>query len=78
MATTSPPPEIDDPPTRQIEPVEDHQVIEEFWEPDTGATTAEYAITTLAACGSPLLVVVLKSDIKELITVISSALGLGS
>ena len=56
-------------------------MIEEFWEPDTGATTAEYAITTLAACGfAALLVVVLKSEpIKELITgVISSALGLGS
>ena len=47
---------------------------------DTGATTAEYAITTLAACGfAALLVVVLKSDtIRELITgVITNALGLG-
>ena len=80
MATTSPPPEIEDPPTGQIEPVEDHGAIEESWDSDTGATTAEYAITTLAACGfAALLVVVLKSEpIKELITgVISSALGLG-
>jgi Flp pilus assembly pilin Flp len=47
---------------------------------DTGATTAEYAITTLAACGfAALLVVVLKSDpLKEMITgVITGALGLG-
>ncbi|GAA4284631.1 hypothetical protein GCM10022261_21620 [Brevibacterium daeguense] len=47
---------------------------------DTGATTAEYAITTLAACGfAAVLVLVLKSDgIRELVTgVISSALGLG-
>ncbi|MDK8346613.1 DUF4244 domain-containing protein [Brevibacterium sp. UMB1308A] len=30
---------------------------------ETGATTAEYAITTLAACGfAALLVVLLKSD----------------
>lgn len=81
MATTSPPPEIEDPPTGQNEPVDDHSAIEQFWESDTGATTAEYAITTLAACGfAALLVVVLKSEpIKELITgVISSALGLGS
>ncbi len=47
---------------------------------DTGATTAEYAITTLAACGfAALLVVVLKSDpLQEMITgVITGALGLG-
>ncbi|MFP3397363.1 DUF4244 domain-containing protein [Brevibacterium sp. H602] len=81
MVTTSPSPEIEDPPAGHIEPVEDHSEIEQFWEPDAGATTAEYAITTLAACGfAALLVVVLKSEpIKELITgVISSALGLGS
>lgn len=50
------------------------------WGPDTGATTAEYAITTLAACGfAALLVVILKSDpIRELVSsVITSALGLG-
>ncbi|MBE4694252.1 MULTISPECIES: DUF4244 domain-containing protein [Brevibacterium] len=50
------------------------------WGPDTGATTAEYAITTLAACGfAALLVVILKSEpIKELVTgVIQTALGLG-
>ncbi|RBP63389.1 uncharacterized protein DUF4244 [Brevibacterium sanguinis] len=50
------------------------------WGPDTGATTAEYAITTLAACGfAALLVVVLKSEpIRELVTgVIQTALGLG-
>lgn len=48
---------------------------------DTGATTAEYAITTLAACGfAALLVIVLKSDpLKEMITgVITGALGLGA
>lgn len=47
---------------------------------DTGATTAEYAITTLAACGfAALLVIVLKSDpLKDMITgVITGALGLG-
>lgn len=45
-----------------------------------GATTAEYAITTLAACGlAALLVTLLKSDtLLELVTgVISSAFGLG-
>lgn len=55
--------------------------IEPDWGPDTGATTAEYAITTLAACGfAALLVVILKSEpIKELVTgVIQTALGLGS
>ncbi|OFT25020.1 hypothetical protein HMPREF3172_09200 [Brevibacterium sp. HMSC08F02] len=48
--------------------------------PDRGATTAEYAITTLAACGfAALLVVVLKSEgIQTLITgVISKALNMG-
>lgn len=52
----------------------------EPWGPDAGATTAEYAITTLAACGfAALLVVILKSEpIKELVTgVIETALGLG-
>lgn len=52
----------------------------EPWGPDAGATTAEYAITTLAACGfAALLVVILKSEpIKELVTgVIQTALGLG-
>ncbi|PMD04131.1 DUF4244 domain-containing protein [Brevibacterium paucivorans] len=47
---------------------------------DRGATTAEYAITTLAACGfAALLVVVLKSEgIQTLITgVISKALNMG-
>ncbi|KAB1945460.1 DUF4244 domain-containing protein [Brevibacterium linens] len=81
MATTSPPPEIEYPPKGRIEPVDDHTEIDQFWDSDTGATTAEYAITTLAACGfAALLVVVLKSEpIKELITgVISTALGLGS
>ncbi|WP_309132227.1 DUF4244 domain-containing protein [Brevibacterium sp.] len=54
---------------------------DEPWGPDAGATTAEYAITTLAACGfAALLVVVLKSEpIRELVTgVIQTALGLGS
>lgn len=53
----------------------------EPWGPDAGATTAEYAITTLAACGfAALLVVILKSEpIKELVTgVIETALGLGA
>lgn len=53
----------------------------EPWGPDAGATTAEYAITTLAACGfAALLVVILKSEpIKELVTgVIQTALGLGA
>ena len=53
---------------------------QELWGPDAGATTAEYAITTLAACGfAALLVVILKSEpIKELVTgVIETALGLG-
>ncbi|MCT1689422.1 DUF4244 domain-containing protein [Brevibacterium sp. p3-SID960] len=48
---------------------------------DEGATTAEYAITTLAACGlAALLVTLLKSEtLLELVTgVISSAFGLGS
>ncbi|NUL59253.1 DUF4244 domain-containing protein [Brevibacterium luteolum] len=48
---------------------------------DQGATTAEYAITTLAACGlAALLVTLLKSEtLLELVTgVISSAFGLGS
>lgn len=47
---------------------------------DRGATTAEYAITTLAACGfAAILVIVLKSDpIRKLITgIITSALGMG-
>lgn len=48
---------------------------------DRGATTAEYAITTLAACGfAALLVVILKSGpIKEAVTgIITTALKLGS
>lgn len=48
---------------------------------DRGATTAEYAITTLAACGfAALLVIILKSDpIKEAVTgIITTALKLGS
>ncbi|UVI37028.1 DUF4244 domain-containing protein [Brevibacterium spongiae] len=81
MTTTIPTPETDDPPADRIEPVTDDQAIDQSWESDTGATTAEYAITTLAACGfAALLVVILKSEpIKELVTgVISSALGLGA
>lgn len=67
--TAAPTPEVGGPP------------VDEFWEADAGATTAEYAITTLAACGfAALLVVILKSEpIKELVTgVIQTALGLGS
>jgi hypothetical protein len=81
MSTTTPAPEINDPPVDQIDEVPDNLSTEEFWGADTGATTAEYAITTLAACGfAALLVVVLKSEpIKELVTgVIQTALGLGS
>ena len=48
---------------------------------DTGASTAEYAITVLAACGfAALLVVILKSDaVRSALTgIITSALSLGS
>ena len=48
---------------------------------DEGATTAEYAITTLAACGlAGLLVVLLKGDIINdlLASIITGALGIGS
>lgn len=57
-----------------------HGDLPAVWGPDTGATTAEYAITTLAACGfAALLVIILKSEpIKELVSgVIETALGLG-
>ncbi|WP_166970315.1 DUF4244 domain-containing protein [Brevibacterium atlanticum] len=80
MSTTSPAPEIEDPPDEPIESVTGNISTDEFWGDDTGATTAEYAITTLAACGfAALLVVILKSEpIKELVTgVIETALGLG-
>ena len=45
MSTTSSAPETEAPPA---EPVADHEAADEFWGADTGATTAEYAITTLA------------------------------
>lgn len=48
---------------------------------DTGATTAEYAITTLAACGfAAVLVVLLKSgEVRDLLMgIITAALSLGS
>lgn len=48
---------------------------------ETGATTAEYAITTLAACGfAAVLVVLLKSgEVRALLMgIITSALSLGS
>lgn len=48
---------------------------------ETGATTAEYAITTLAACGfAAVLVVLLKSgEVRSLLMgIITSALSLGS
>jgi predicted cobalt transporter CbtA len=80
MSTTSSAPETEAPPA-EPEPVADHEAADEFWGADTGATTAEYAITTLAACGfAALLVVILKSEpIKELVTgVIQTALGMGS
>jgi hypothetical protein len=47
---------------------------------DEGATTAEYAITTLAACGfGALLVMILKSDtVRDAVqSIITTALGLG-
>ncbi len=47
---------------------------------DTGASTAEYAITVLAACGfAAVLVALLKSEEvrKLLVTIIQSALSLG-
>ena len=47
--------------------------------PDTGATTAEYAMTTLAACGfAALLIIILKSpEVREALSaVILKALGL--
>lgn len=48
---------------------------------DTGATTAEYAITTLAACGfAAVLVVLLKSgEVRSLLMgIITSALSMGA
>lgn len=48
---------------------------------DTGASTAEYAITVLAACGfAAVLVVLLKSgQVRSLLLgIITSALSLGS
>lgn len=48
---------------------------------ETGATTAEYAITTLAACGfAAVLVVLLKSgEVRSLLMgIITSALSMGS
>lgn len=48
---------------------------------DTGATTAEYAITTLAACGfAAVLVVLLKSgEVRDLLMgIITAALSMGS
>lgn len=65
---------------QELVPMEEEKKTVRLCKPDRGATTAEYAITTLAACGfAALLVVVLKSDgIQNLITsVISSALKLG-
>lgn len=50
------------------------------WRSDTGATTAEYAITTLAACGfAAILVILMKSEtVRDLVQkVISTALGMG-
>ena len=65
---------------QELVPMEEDKKTVRLRKPDRGATTAEYAITTLAACGfAALLVVVLKSyGIQNLITgVISSALKLG-
>src|SRR5699024_2531885 len=78
MSTTSSAPETETPPA---EAIADHEAADEVWRADTGATTPEYAITSLAACGfAALLVVILKSEpIKELVPgVIQTALGIGS
>ncbi|WP_349827150.1 DUF4244 domain-containing protein [Brevibacterium litoralis] len=50
------------------------------WRKDTGASTAEYAIVVLAACGfGALLITLLKSNpVQDLVFgVIGKALGLG-
>ena len=65
---------------QELVPMEEEKKPVRLRKPDRGATTAEYAITTLAACGfAALLVVVLKSEgIQTLITgVISKALNMG-
>ena len=65
---------------QELVPMEEEKKPVRLRKPDWGATTAEYAITTLAACGfAALLVVVLKSEgIQTLITgVISKALNMG-
>lgn len=65
---------------QELVPMEEEKKTVRLRKPDRGATTAEYAITTLAACGfAALLVVVLKSEgIQTLITgVISKALNMG-
>lgn len=65
---------------QELVPMEEDKKTVRLRKPDRGATTAEYAITTLAACGfAALLVVVLKSEgIQTLITgVISKALNMG-
>lgn len=67
---------------QELVPIDDDKKTKEvrLRKPDRGATTAEYAITTLAACGfAALLVVLLKSDgIQSVISgVITNALNLG-
>lgn len=65
---------------QELVPMEEEKKPVRLRKSDRGATTAEYAITTLAACGfAALLVVVLKSEgIQTLITgVISKALNMG-
>lgn len=65
---------------QELVPIEEEKKAVRLRKPDRGATTAEYAITTLAACGfAALLVLVLKSDgIQAAVTgVITSALKLG-
>lgn len=73
-------------PTTTMPPAQDHDEPHDPTRParladETGATTAEYAITTLAACGfAAVLVVLLKSgEVRSLLMgIITSALSLGS
>lgn len=43
--------------------IENHQISHDHWPEDRGATTAEYAVVTLAAVGfAGLLILLLRSD----------------
>lgn len=60
--------------------MEHKEITQIDWSDDTGATTAEYAITTLAACGfAAVLVVLLKSEPVNnmLLNIVQLALGMG-